>query len=111
MITPAFVYIILYHVIHMLRIYPPIHENSKICEFINKCYYQNKHFICVLNTVNKSGRIRMIISLLHGIHQKIFRWFLLAEKVRYCRTGSFAIVSTTFTSKTMATLSLKLVDS
>ena len=61
----------------ILRISPPVHENSKFREFINKCYQQDKprdkHFIYVLYTVNKSARIRMIITSFHGIHQKIFQ--------------------------------------
>ena len=95
----------------ILRISPPIRKNSKFRKFINKCYQQDKHFIYVLYTVNKLARIRMIITLLHGIHQKIFQMVFSAEKVCYCRTASFAIVSATFTSKIMATLLHKLVDS
>ena len=56
----------------ILRIYPAICKNSNICKFINKCYLQNKHFIHVLYTVNKSIGLRLMISLFHGIHQKIF---------------------------------------
>ena len=57
----------------ILRISPPVHESSKFSKFIYKCYQQDKHCIYVLYTVNKSARIRMIITSLHGIHQKIFQ--------------------------------------
>ena len=43
--------------------------------------------------------------------RRLFRWLLSTEKVPYCRTASFAIVSATFTSETMATLLYKLADS
>ena len=73
----------------IFRIYPPAHKNSKIHELMNNGYQQSKHFIHVLCTVNKSTKIRMIISLFHGIQKKIFKWFLLTEKVWYCHTASF----------------------
>ena len=55
----------------------------------------------------------MIISLLHGIHQKIFQMVSFGREgpLLYIEQQVSPLVRTTFTSEIMATLSHKLVDS